>query len=406
MKNKKQNRDKDINKNIKVLHIFPPNFKTRFGGQIIFWKGCFSLWDNPEVTHLVLEPVNGRLMKARDAFDFEYPSVQRITPIWERIVWLFKLFYFLNKNKKNIDILHLHLLWWWGLLASPWAKWQHVPALYESILLEADTPSNIIRERFGKFKVWCLKNLKAVLAISPYLAEDYVNNGFPSSKIFTLINYVDDNIFFPVRSLEEKKILRKRYNLPLDAIILIFVGSVKERKGADVLIEAFIQASLQYPNLYLLIVGPNQSNDNPSLDKKFIDNLYFRLKESNLLERVLFSGFIKNRMDLACLYQASDMFVFPSRNEGLGNVVLEAMACGMPVVVSRLPVLEGVVQHEHNGLLVPIGDSQAVQDNIVTLINTPTLARELGESARNVIQQAHTFQNWQINLIRFYKSLL
>jgi len=192
-------------KTIKVLHVFPPSFATRFGGQIIFWKGCFSLWDNPEITHFVLEPVSGRLMKARDAFDFEYPDVQRITPIRERIIWLFKLFYFLNKNKKNIDILHLHLLWWWGLLASPWAKWQHVPAIYESILLEADTPGIIVRERFGKFKVWCLKNLKAVLAISPYLAEDYVNNGFPSSKISTLINHVDGKIFFPVRSFEEKK---------------------------------------------------------------------------------------------------------------------------------------------------------------------------------------------------------
>lgn len=187
---------------------------------------------------------------------------------------------------------------------------------------------------------------------------------------------------------------------------MIFVGSVKERKGADILVEAFIQAGLQYPNLYLLIVGPNQTNDNPSLDKKFIDNLYFRLKENNLLERVLFSGFVKNRMDMACLYRASDMFVFPSRNEGLGNVVLEAMACGLPIVVSRLPVLEGVIQHEHNGLLVPIGDSQAVQDSILTLINTPTLARKLGESAKNLIHQEYTFQKWQTNLISFYKSLL
>jgi glycosyltransferase involved in cell wall biosynthesis len=82
------------------------------------------------------------------------------------------------------------------------------------------------------------------------------------------------------------------------------------------------------------------------------------------------------------------------------------MACGLPVVVSRLPVLERVLQHGENGLFVPIGDVGALRDSILTLSGNPELAERLSHNARRYVEQSHSFAVWQSQLAEFYRGLL
>jgi len=391
---------------IKVLHLFPPNPKTRFSGPAFRWRFTFFHWEYPGVVHHVLDDQINQLIPAQEAFRFEYSSKQEMTSRFKRALWILSLFRGLIQYKGEYDIIHVHILWWGSLLLAPWAKWNGIPAVYESVLLDSDTPGGILEESLGMAKVRCLKNYRAILAISDGLAEDYLQHGFAREQVFKLMNCVDLDLFAPPRSDEAKSSLRHKYNLPKNATVLVFVGSVIVRKGVDVLIRAFIEACSRCSNLYLLIIGPNKKNENPSLDKDFIDGLYSLLKQNNLSEQVSFRGLIQDREQLAEMYCASDIFVFPSNNEGLPNVVLEAMACELPVVVSHLPVLEKVINHMENGLFTPIGDVGAIRDSILRLSEDSSLAGRIGQNARHYVQQNHSFMEWQTQLVGFYQGLL
>ena len=154
------------------------------------------------------------------------------------------------------------------------------------------------------------------------------------------------------------------------------------------------------------MIGPKSQDENPSLNQAFVDYLQILLNQSGLISKASWRGLIQDREELANLYRAADIFVFPSRNEGLGNVVLEAMACGLPVVVSRLPVLEGIIADRENGFFVPIGDTEALKNAILALAANPPLALKIGKNARNYVMSHHRFDQWQAQLVDFYKGLL
>lgn len=391
---------------IKVLHVFPPGVTNRFGGQTIFWKYCFSHWNNPDVEHYVLDDRENRLLEAKKAFLFEYPDGQKMASKWERAVWILSLFRNLIYYKDSYDILHMHVLWWGGLLVGIWARWKKVPALYESILLDGDTPGGIVKQNFGRLKLWCLKSYKAILAISDYLAEEYRKFGFSEEQIFTLMNCVDVEMFSPPSTKEEKTTLRKKFDIPNNAMLLVFVGSIKKRKGVDVLMQSFIEAGSKNPDLYLLLIGPKDIKENPSLDDNFIHSLVSLLNENEISNRAIFAGLMQDRQKLAEMYRAADIFVFPSTLEGLGNVVLEAMASELPVITTQLPVLEKVIEHERNGYFVPVGDARALEDAILMLSDNPQLAKRMGIAARQHVSREHSFAAWQAQLSCYYGRLI
>jgi len=391
---------------IRVLHIFPPSLKSRFGGQNITWKYNFSKWKDPRVRHLILDTISNQVCQPYEIFNFEYPKIQKQSTMWERLTWIIRLFIGIVTQKKEYDVLHLHVLWWGGLLIGPWAKWKRIPTIYESVLLEEDTPSGIAKQNFGTIKLCCLKMYRSILAISDPLAEDYLKNGFRTEQIFMLMNSVDTELFKPVESVQQKTIIQKKFGLPTNSKILLFVGSVIERKGLDTLIQAFIKASQEDHELYLLIVGAKNKRENPSIDEDFINSLHILLKQEGIEEKVSFIGLIQDRTQLAEIYRASDIFLFPSRNEGLGNVILEAMATGLSVVASRLPVLEKVISHGENGLFIPIEDTNALKDTILALDHDPKFAHQLGENARSYVIVNHAYQAWQLKLVDFYKYLM
>lgn len=358
------------------------------------------------MAHYVLDYEKDQLISSMEAFNFDYSQVQKGISKCGRATWIFTLFVSLYKHKGKYDILHLHVLWWAGLLVGPWAKRENIPALYESVLLGEDTPSGIRKENFGKIKNRFLKDFKAILSISETLSEDYLRSGFSRTQVFTLMNCIDMEMFSPINSVIEKTLLRKKFNLPQNSVILLFVGSVIVRKGVDVLINALIDVISYHSDTYLLIVGPKVRDENPSLDEDFVNDINLLIKRKNISNNLFFTGLLQDRGKLADIYRACDIFVFPSRNEGLPSVVLEAMSTALPVVVSNLPGIEKVIKQGENGLIVPIGNADALRDSILTLSDDPNLAANMGASARNYIQENHGFLAWQSKMAGFYRGLL
>ena len=389
---------------IRVLHIFPPSLKTRFTGPAQRWRFAFNQWSNPEIVHTVLNTSAGTISDAVEAFNFTYGSVQALTPKWERMTWAVSLFKNLFKHRSQYDLLHVHVLWWGTLLLGPLLKWAKKPAIYESVLLGADNPSSIAEERFSKLKLSCLRSYAGILAISDYLAEDYLKYGFTERQVFTLANSVDTKLFSPCNSHAHKVEIRKQLGLPIDTQVLLFTGSVIHRKGVDMLFKAFIEAAETIPNLHLVVVGAKSKSENPSLDETFITELTCLLASRGLAEQVTFTGLVQDRSRLADYYRSADLFVFPSRSEGLGNVVLEAMSSGLPVIVTDLPVLSKVIRDSENGITIPVENSSALAQAINRMLTQPTLSQELANNARKFVEAHHGFTTWQQCLSEEYNS--
>jgi glycosyltransferase involved in cell wall biosynthesis len=344
-------------------------------------------------------------MSAIDAFDFDLASSKVPSSRIKRFIWIFQLFKSLIKYRKSYDVLHLHLLWWGGLLVAVWSSLRRIPALYESVLLDADTPRGILQESFGTLKVWCLKKFRGILAISTELANEYLDFGFSGAQVHTLMNCIDSDLFCPSETPQQKAALRSQLGIPSDAIVLVFVGSVVQRKGVDILIKAFADASALDPRLYLIVIGPRNRRENPALNEKLVEDLYREIAQFGISDRVVFTGLIEKRDKLSTYYRASDIFVFPSRNEGLPNVILEAMATGLPAIVTRLPGLERVVTQNESGLFVPVGDAGLLTNSIIRLSDDPVLAQKLGDNARCYIELNHSFVAWQQQMVEIYLSI-
>lgn len=391
---------------IRVLHIFAPNFRQRFGGPMFNWQLYFSKWDCISIEHFVLDTEAGQIFPAKEAFDFDMSGPQKISDRYERAAWAFRLLRYLKKYIGSYDLVHFHLLWWGGFLAANWANRKNIPTIYESVLLDSDTPGAIGKEKFGGLKLHYLHKFSNILTISDGITEDYLNFGFSPSQVHMRMNAIDTDLFKPLADTAARQDLRHIFDLPSDALVLLFTGSLIHRKGVDILIEAFVQIAQNTRQPFLWLIGPKDKSENPSIDEAFVTSLQSKVVEAGLSDRVRFHGMIADRHTLAEAYQAADVFVFPSCKEGLPNVVLEAMACGLPVIVSDLPGLKNVIKPNDNGIVVPISDIQALAQQIQYIAENSGHAQLIGEQAHRYIQGRHGLTTWQKEISEYYHQLV
>ncbi|WP_240163711.1 glycosyltransferase family 4 protein [Spirosoma taeanense] len=168
-----------------------------------------------------------------------------------------------------------------------------------------------------------------VTTISHYSKQEIVSlTGGRADKIKVIHLGIDQALFRPVTDLATRQRVREQYQLP-DRFIL-FVGNVKPNKNLRSLVEAFSTLLTELPDVYLMIVGKKEGFI--TLDSSLFERIE---ADPALAERVRFTGYVETN-DLPVLYSLATLFAFPSIYEGFGFPPLEAMACGCPVVASKV----------------------------------------------------------------------
>jgi len=186
-------------------------------------------------------------------------------------------------------------------------SWQSISAYHQSLLA-------LEKRQFSS------PQLKKIIAVSESVKNDILANyDVAEEKITVLYNGVDPHRFHPSNSLEHRSAVRREWNIPLDAPLVLFVGSGFRRKGLDRLMSAW--SLPQVSKIYLLVVGTDARIDR-----------YQAWANSIAPGKVLFAG---HQPNIENYYGAADLLALPSLQEAFGNVVLEALAAGLPVVVSR-----------------------------------------------------------------------
>lgn len=172
------------------------------------------------------------------------------------------------------------------------------------------------------------------------------------------------------RKAEWKQEIRKRYSIPENAVVYIFIGRITKDKGINELFAAFKSLLFEHKDVYLLLVG------NLEISKSVDPDLFAWSQEAS---QVIYCGFTN---EVEKYLAASDVYLLPSYREGFGSAVVEAEAMGVPVIVSDIPGPTDAMINNKTGLLTPKADADKLYDNMLLLYNSPELREEYGEKGR------------------------
>jgi len=212
------------------------------------------------------------------------------------------------------------------------------------------------------------------IALTPEESNDYLNLGVAKSKNISVIHSgVDLNCF--KRSTTESNPGRNELGIPPDSLVVGYVGWLISIKGVTYLVDAMAEVVQRHPNSLLLLVGKGDEKGEEET------NLRERVESLGLEDRVRFLGW---RPDVDEIMGCFDIFVLPSLNEGMGRVLVEAMATGLPIVASRVGGIPDLVKHGENGLLVPPADAGALKRAISDLLSDKAKRKRMGETGKRM----------------------
>ena len=200
--------------------------------------------------------------------------------------------------------------------------------------------------------------------------------GLPFEKINVVANGVN---LLTYSGIDRDYEFRRKYAMDNEKIIL-FVGRLVYEKGVQHLIAAMPKILANYHDAKLVVVGKGG----------MIDELRQQVDALGIGEKVYFAGYVGGK-DVARLYKAADVAVFPSTYEPFGIVALEAMLSERPVVVSDIGGLNEIVQHRENGMKCYAGNANSIADSILELLFNPELCSHIVKKAKAKVRNEY---NW------------
>ena len=367
------------NKSLKILRIVQSTYPEVMGGVGLHVHGMSKL--QAEMGHdvTVVTTDNGNHSQPnreeRDGYticrhlEIARPFDNSITPGVLRS---------LRKYSTEADVVHVHShLYFMSNLSALYGVFSDTPIILTNHGLVSQTAPIPIQKLFiptiGRF------TFEAADHILCYTDTDKMRlreRGIKTS-ISVIHNGIDCTRFRPNKNNRRNQIL--------------FVGRLKPGKGVDNLIASFGEIADNHPDWILKIVGAGPQRE--ELQKK--------VSEMNIWNQVEFSGEIPNEK-IPDIYADSEIFVLPSKSEGLPRTILEALACETPVITSNLPQLESVV--EGAGLTVNPESTIELSNALNELIGKDKKRRELGNCGRQKIVENYSWQDTVEKTVRVYRK--
>jgi glycosyltransferase involved in cell wall biosynthesis len=247
-----------------------------------------------------------------------------------------------------------------------------------SFVRAPETTTPVLKAYLDKVVPRSVQRADHVLADSQATKDDLVElYGTPPSKITVLLGGVNPE-FVPVMDLDLRRAVRQRYNIP-DNPYIFSIGTVQPRKNYARLVEALAVLGHELADIHLVIAGGRGWLEGP---------IYQAVKDRHLTDRVHFIGFARDE-DLPALYSEAVCLAYPSLYEGIGFPILEAMACGIPVVTSNISSMPEVAGDA--ALLVDPYNVEILSSALWRILTNESLRAEL---IRRGFQQAYQF-TWE-----------
>ena len=283
------------------------------------------------------------------------------------------LYLFRREEGKSYDLIHSHY-WLSGMVGATLSREWGAPHVATFHTL-AKTK---MRARPGEHEPQLRQDIEAhVMSVADGIVvstdeerQDVIRHyDAPPRNIHVIPAGVNLDTFQPVDQAEARSELGIR-----EERVILYVGRIEPLKGIDILLRAV--PMMEYgQDLRVLVVGGNPSNDAE------LDRLKTLTSELGIGDSVTFTGSVP-QSTLPTYYSAADVFVLPSHSESFGLAPLEAMACGRPVVVSRVGGMKTFVNSGENGYLVPWRCPESFAQRLDVLLANPELRDAMGQAAR------------------------
>jgi glycosyltransferase involved in cell wall biosynthesis len=286
--------------------------------------------------------------------------------IWQGRRWL-------TQHHRSFDVFYGLQAFDFTVKAAELAQKLGLPAIVKVVQHKADLADRTgWRSLLGRARARrrTVAALSGVVAISDAIHEELVAYGIPEGKIARIPNGVDTDHFRPCRDDKEQAELRARFNWPNEPTV-IFVGAIIPRKRPHLLVEALGLLKSSQIRPALVLAGPVKDEEYGRQIRKRADDL-------GVGGQITWTGFVA---DTAQLYQAADVFSLLSANEGMPNALLEAMACGLPSVVTQIPGTSDLVRNGEEALIVE-STTESVADALSQYVRSQSLRNRHGSAAR------------------------
>lgn len=314
---------------LQVCFVYPPSF-SGYGKQLHTVNNELKAFDE-KVSITVLTAYGGQ-----EAFGIHVKSMlskTRNTYKYEKIIFFCFSFLFMLRcfwYFKKYDVYHVVKAGPETIIPSIFAKVFN-KKLIVKVAQDDVKPSdgaNVLKRALRKLRNFFLKKADTIIAISDSIVLDLIKIGYPESQVSSIPNSVDTERFKPVSNTEREFLMEKlSMSIYNECIILLFVGAISKRKGIEDLLNAIDLAIIEQ-DILILLVGPLY--DVPNFEKRIIE--LNKRKEKISIEYINFSESISD------YYKISDFLILPSYSEGMPNVVLEAIASDVPVILSDIPI--------------------------------------------------------------------
>jgi len=316
------------------------------------------------------------------------PVYREIKTIELGILWgicyIVSVFTFLYKKRKEYEIIHCHIVQGFQTIVALFFKYIFNKKVIVKMSSSGETSDlKVLKElKFGRLFLRWIRNVDVIISVCKKASLEILNNGFSKETLVEIPNGIDINRFSKSSSKNKK-----------DIRTITYIGRLDSYKGVDFLLKGFKELLSKVDNVRLNIVG-----DGP--DETLLKN---EAKDLGILDNITFKG---RQEDILSELYNTDIFVLPSLSEGMSNVLLEAMACGLPVVATFVGGNSDLIRDRYNGILIPPRDSTMLSAALLELLEDEELAQRLGEEARKTIEKNYSMDQIVDKYIKLYERLL
>lgn len=301
----------------------------------------------------------------------------------------------LSENIPGFDIVHITSVWMYPTTAAARACRKH------------DVP--YVMRPAGSFEPWCLQrswglkkayywlverrnlaNAAVIQAMSDQERLHFRDLGF-DEKVVVIPNGVSSDCSGGWSGAQ----FREQFGIHEDTPLVLFLSRVHPKKGLDILTAAFALVLRKLPEARLVVAGPAAPGYGIEVQRM--------LEAQGIDAHTILTGELRGEEKWAA-YRAADVFVLPSRSENFGIVVAEAMACGVPVVVSRETPWQDVETY-NAGRWVKL-DPDEIAENIIEILENRELARKMGQNGRALVRKKYTWDRIAEKMLSVYENIV
>jgi glycosyltransferase involved in cell wall biosynthesis len=306
-------------------------------------------------------------------------------PFWGGILYILSTILFLLRYRRHYDIIHCHQIYL-SILPCFLASRLLSKKLMVKIACSGDYSdlSRLASLRGGQVLTWTARQVDTVVAINEEAACELEAAGFAESQIVRIPNGVDLAAFHPATYA---------HKLPNETKYVIFVGQIVKRKGVRALVIAFGKICRDHPTAKLRLIG----------DGVMREEILTYAADHHFLDRIDYVGQVP---DVYPYLSQSSIFVLPSTAEGIANALLEAMACGLPIITTNIPGNRELIVDDLNGLLIEPNSVDALAESMHILLTDKALAERLGRQARLTVEKEYSLEAITDQYIETYQRLV